>query len=270
PGQEVWFAGRKLRVVATLSQTGIGYMDRVAFMPIEGARRLLNELKNSYSGKVNKRPTANRQSAMDFGHLISGSATDSPLPKDLSPDGVSMVFIKVSDGTLSKALASSIASKVDGIAVILLNKNAAMVKSAISQAMRPLLIPTVALVLMATMVVGVVFSMMVRERTRELGLLRAMGARRRDVFMAVALESLLVSIAGSFTGVVAGGSLLLVFKNNVMDALEVASLWPGPAEVIAVSMGAMLVSIIVGVSGALYPAYRACLMEPSKALGDCT
>ena len=96
------------------------------------------------------------------------------------------------------------------------------------------------------------------ERTREIGIRKAVGAKRRDILIQFLAEALVLSLAGGFAGILVGyggaqvvtpllgGSRALVTPQSVVMALGV--------------------SIAVGLFFGLYPAYRAAQLRPIEAL----
>ncbi|MDX6345535.1 MAG: putative transport system permease protein [Streptomyces sp.] len=111
------------------------------------------------------------------------------------------------------------------------------------------------------------FSMLIAQRTRELGLLRALGAERRQVRRSVLLEALLLGLAGSTLGLAAGVGLAVglirlmgVFGMNI-SAAEMVFRWPTPAAAYAVG-------VLVTLVAAYLPARRAARVSPMAALSD--
>ena len=116
----------------------------------------------------------------------------------------------------------------------------------------------------------------VTERTREIGIRRALGAKRRDIVTQFLSETVVLSASGGLLGVVCGffcGPAVAGVR-HLFDAFfpaVVASLPPNIRELeprIAMwSVGAaFLISVGVGVAFGIYPARRAAMMDPIEAL----
>ena len=99
--------------------------------------------------------------------------------------------------------------------------------------------------------------MVVSERTREIGLRKALGARRRDIIWQILTESVTLSTFGGLVGI--GLGFLL--------ALAISSVTPLPAAVqfwsVALGIG---ITAAVGLFFGLYPAMRAAALDPIEAL----
>jgi putative ABC transport system permease protein len=97
----------------------------------------------------------------------------------------------------------------------------------------------------------------VMERTREIGVRKALGARRRDILTQVIVESATLSTAGAMLGVLAGGGL----------ATFVAAVSPLPAAIDPkwVTLGVAL-GMTVGIVAGVYPASQASKLDPVDAL----
>jgi putative ABC transport system permease protein len=99
--------------------------------------------------------------------------------------------------------------------------------------------------------------MVVSERTREIGLRKALGARRRDIVWQILTESVTLSIFGGLVGIGLGFGLAVV----------VSKFTPLPASVQlwSVMMG-IGITALVGLFFGLYPAMRAAKLDPIEAL----
>lgn len=97
----------------------------------------------------------------------------------------------------------------------------------------------------------------VTERTREIGIRKAIGAKRRDIFLQFLIESVLVTMAGAFLGVLLG--TLLAW--GIMSYLKMEAIIAYGAAT-AACLGALMVGTFFGV----YPAMRAARLSPVDAL----
>jgi putative ABC transport system permease protein len=97
----------------------------------------------------------------------------------------------------------------------------------------------------------------VTERTREIGVRLAVGARGRDVLRQFLLEALILSLAGGVLGIVAG----------LGGAFTIADLFQWPTRVSSAAIGvAVAFSAAIGVFFGYYPAQRAAALDPIEAL----
>lgn len=110
------------------------------------------------------------------------------------------------------------------------------------------------------------FAMSVRERLRELALLRALGASPGQVFTSVLVQALVVGLVGGGFGVLAGAGLVRVIRWGLaLAGMEFSGRVPlgAPQVVAAVALGA-----VVSVLAAVLPARRAAAIPPVQAMRD--
>ncbi len=97
----------------------------------------------------------------------------------------------------------------------------------------------------------------VTERTREIGIRMAIGARARDIRMQFLLEALMLSLAGGFVGIVLGFA--------ASQGVTVFLKWPTSVSSSAIALAAGF-SALVGIFFGFYPAWKASLLHPIDAL----
>lgn len=103
--------------------------------------------------------------------------------------------------------------------------------------------------------------MSVLERTREIGVLRALGWRRRQVVGMTLREALVLGLIGGITGILLG----LGFAWAIMQIPAIKGMME-PSYTLDLFLLALVVGLMTGVLGGLYPAWRATRMQPVEAL----
>jgi putative ABC transport system permease protein len=97
----------------------------------------------------------------------------------------------------------------------------------------------------------------VSERTREIGIRRALGARKRDIIVQFLSETLLLTLTGGILGIILGSLIpfLVTYFGRMPTVITASSL--------VLAFG---ISALVGIAFGLYPAYRAANMDPIESL----
>ena len=107
--------------------------------------------------------------------------------------------------------------------------------------------------------VGILAIMLIsiKERTREIGLRRAVGARRKDIVLQFLMEALVLSVVGGLIGVVFGiaGSLIAGWTTELPTSVS------GLSVIVA-----FLFSAAIGLFFGIYPATKAAELDPIHAL----
>jgi putative ABC transport system permease protein len=97
----------------------------------------------------------------------------------------------------------------------------------------------------------------VTERTREIGIRKAIGAKRRDIFLQFVFESVLITISGAFIGITIG----TLASWGIMSYLKLEAVIAWGAAYLA-----CFVAFLVGTFFGVYPAMRASSLDPVEAL----
>jgi putative ABC transport system permease protein len=143
------------------------------------------------------------------------------------------------------------------------------VQTAVRQALTAILSGSVVVsfaALLATVVlVGLVYSAILTERRRDLGLLLSVGIRPRELLIFVLVESAATTALGGVCGALLGSGGLLVWQRSVGFALETSSVplvLPGVSVQVAAGAACAAICAAMGLAGASLPAWRASVSEP--------
>jgi hypothetical protein len=271
------YSKKELNVVASLEPTGIGYFDNAAFIPIKSAKELLvKDIKKRMREKRSKIIRKKKRrivTDLSFGHLFASesenneeeSIFETESDYHIDTERVSVIFVKARDDVPIMELSSMIEKKIGDVSVINVKESIVTVRRQISSVMNSFLLPMLILLIMGVIIISVVFALSMGEKQRDIGVMRAMGAKKIDVFRIIINESLILSTIGGIFGILLGASLVILFKNRIM-ALLGFQIWPSPPAIIAVLAITTALSIAVGVVSGLYPAIRASRMEPYHAI----
>src|SRR5690606_30972574 len=185
------------------------------------------------------------------------------------PDRVSAIGVVAEDGLSQADLVGNIeralddAGQAEGIEVLtgeeITEETQSDIKESLGFLTTFLLVFAFIAVFVGVFVIYNSFAIIVAQRTRELALLRAIGARRRQVRRAVVVEALLIGLVGAVVGFL-GGLGLATFLGAFFD------LPPGSLAVLLTSVAtALITGVVVTVSSAAVPAWRASLVPPFAA-----
>jgi putative ABC transport system permease protein len=181
---------------------------------------------------------------------------------------INTIYAKVKDG-------SSMKRAEEDISVILrerhhirdnkdndftiLNQTAILAAQQESSRTFTLLIGSIAALSLLVGGIGVLAVMLIaiRERIKEIGIRRAVGAKRRDILIQFLSEALLLSIGGGMIGIVLG------IVASILTAIFAKLPLIIPMDAVGVSF---LATFIIGVFFGVYPARKASLLDPIKAL----
>jgi putative ABC transport system permease protein len=243
-GQTLSVCRRPMEIHGRLTRTGVGPVDDSYFITFAG----LDFLAALCSQDA---------------ELKQGDHAAMCLP-DYAPGKVSAVLLQLAPNARAEQVKFAI-SQIAGVKVV--EGNALLTSS--RQALRSLLAGVAVFAsagaLAVLILVSLLFSAIVQERTRELGLLRAMGARPNHVVAMVLAEAAMITGLGGLVGLVLGFGLLAAFARSLgfyFESLGVPFGWPPVETLAALSAAVLAASAALGVAGALYPAWRVRQVEP--------
>ena len=180
---------------------------------------------------------------------------------------VSAFLVKVDPlAVRPKEIGTDIKRVVPGMAVISTAEIVTRLERQLYGTVKGLIYSGLIVWVMSILVVGAIFSVIVNERKREIGLLRAMGFRRSSVFKLIMYEATLVTGLGGFLGLLGGIGLIFYLGHFFQKTMKMPYLWPDNEFLAALIFICLVAGLVSGVFGALYPAARSSRMEPLEAI----
>ena len=194
-------------------------------------------------------------------------------------DGATEIVVFATSSDVADALAQDLAVEVrdlvpGGAEVISWSDQGPLV--ALMTTMKPMMaIIFVLLLLMASLIIVNTMLMTVMERTREFGMLAALGMRQLDIAQLILLEGLAIGIVGALAGGAVGSAVTIWVQNVGIDITAamgdtefpmkgvIYPHWTLPYSLIAAGVGS-----ITAVISSIYPAWRAVRKTPAAAMHD--
>lgn len=236
-GGKMTFYGKPLTVVGQLSDTGLEYIDHGVFMTMQTAK-----------------------------DMIQVSKTKAFEPLMIDENSISTVLVQLEPNISPDRAAVFVEYEVKGVKAVASQEVIRSVKKQLFVLLRMIMGIGISLWLITLVMITVVFSMIVNERQREIGILRALGAKKKEIFSLITAEAVIISIIGGLIGIAAGGGLLLMLKNQIMTAFRLPYLWPDSQFVIFALAITLFLSVITGMTAVFYPALRCSKKEPYEAI----
>ena len=174
------------------------------------------------------------------------------------------LFLDVADGADTGSVRAAIEAAIDPYPVVTLKDTdefAGEQKGEVDQILMLINALLVLSVLIAVLGIVNTLAMSVLERTREIGLLRAVGMTRGQLRRTVRLESVLISAYGSALGLALGAVLGISLTRALSDQGITDLVVPGGRLVLFLALGAL-----IGVLAAVWPARRAARMQVLDAI----
>jgi putative ABC transport system permease protein len=122
--------------------------------------------------------------------------------------------------------------------------------------------------LLSMALIAVVFSLVVNERRRHIGVMRALGARRTTVLRSLLLEAILLALAGGATGIAVATLAIYLFRTLIVGLMGTPFLIPAPLGLAALALGALALSLSGVVVAALVPALRISFQDPAISMRE--
>ena len=114
--------------------------------------------------------------------------------------------------------------------------------------------------------IGLVFSIAVNERRREIGVLRALGSTRSFVLRSILAEGFILALGGGAVGVILTALAVWLFRDEIVQSAGLPLLTPSPFALLALGLGGLALALASVTLAALSPALRISRQDPAVAM----
>jgi len=236
-GSELLIFGRPHTVYGRLGKTGVGTHERGVFMTFDTLEAL--------AGSV---------------HAHGGGP-----PAVLQKGKVSGFLVELAPGATPLQARFAILSTLTGVKVVTGDSTMSGIRQGLAALLNGILALMVLMFASTALMVSVLFSAIVTERRGELGLLKAIGARRGQIVGMMVIEAVIATGAGGVLGVALGVLVMRLYERSLVYYLEnigVPFVWLDGPRMVIVAVAAVVMASIIGALGSLYPAWRASRRDP--------
>lgn len=220
-GENVTYYGVDFTVAGILDKSGMGY-DHSVFVNFDGAGRIINS-----------------ENARNFLSVQN-------------EEFISMVNIKVKDGYDIEEVSNAIEAKYQEIAAYTANKMLGSIEKNVSGFAIYSKVISVILVILSTIAVMSIFSITINERNRECGIFILFGTSKKQLIEIIMIEAVIVTIIGTFAGILISGSGLIAFNNIIAAKLKMPYLTVNFAEAVIIVLKCILITFGMGIVSTIY------------------
>jgi putative ABC transport system permease protein len=256
PGSAVMICGKPMRIYGRLERTGVGPFDESWFVSFDGLRDIAAFCRANRATV----PAGGKSVGGENGHHVDGQ----PCLADTRLDRVSAFLLQLAPGAKIDEVRFALGQR-PGVRIVEGNTVLTTSRQALSTLLVGIAVFTVFQLTALLIVESLLFSAMVQERWREVGLLRAMGAKPRQIMTVILGEAAIITGLGGLTGLIFGAALLLGFARSLgfyFGLLGIPFSWPPFVILETSAIVAVAFSAILGLVGAFVPAWRVRAMAP--------
>lgn len=198
------------------------------------------------------------------------SKSDPHLNSGLLKQGSSAILVRLKFGSTPEQVRFAIA-RLPGLKVITGTKVVTVTRQSTTALLGGLVGFTVVMLAGSMILVSLLFSAIIEERRREIGLLTAIGCHRSKIVSILVCEAAFATGAGGLVGIAIGSGLLLVFQHSLvyyLETLHISFAWPSAEAIAITALICASLSALVGLIGAAGPAWRASGEEPYSLIQE--
>jgi putative ABC transport system permease protein len=233
PEGRLRFYGKEFLIIGKLAPTGMKFIDNSIFIPMDGARKMIAE-----------------------------SSEKALRTLTIGKDEVSAVFLKLSPSANPDEVAVRLEYKNPGIKVILAGDVIKAAKRSLLLPMRSVIFVTSIEWIASLFMIGVLYMLSIGERKREIGVMRALGAKRKDIMKIFLYEITGICLSAGLTGSALGLLFVSNFEGMIKMSLKMPFLMPSTQEMMIVGSASVGFSLLTGLLAAIAPALKESGRQP--------
>lgn len=235
-----------------------------------GSEMLLYGVRHTVYGKLEKTAVGTHErgvfmSFKTFDALRELMQKNSASKADLEPNRLSGVLLELEPGATAKQVQFAILANFPGVKTIASESTLTSIRQGLSTLLQGVLTLMVIMFLSTASMVCVLFSAIITERRRELGLLMAIGARPWQVVGILLTEATIATASGGLLGCMLGIVLLRSYQHSLVYYLAnmgVPFVWLSWQAISLVALACVILASLIGALGAFIPAWRTSRREP--------
>ncbi len=236
--QKIQIYGYPIRLIRTLEETGTD-ADQSLFITFDTAQAIVDEVQ--------------RQPKPAF---------------EMAPESISTAMVKVRLGSDPHEVAVRILEQVPSVLPIESTGFFQTQRAQIVGLLRTVLILAGLTWCLATLFMGLVFSLAANERSREIATLRALGATKPVILKTLLLEGITLAVTGGVTGISLAVLIARLFGEQIAEATGIQIALPGPLALAGWAAAGLVLAIASVTLAAWLPASRLSQQEPALAMRE--
>jgi putative ABC transport system permease protein len=240
-GETIFFYNVALTVWGRLERTGIGIYDNAIFFHINKA------------------------------YEMSDKSQTSSVPLKPLRGKVSAILVQLEPGAKIPFVTFSIFKLDPNVKIVTTGSIITEARQILIGVMYGILAIVIALIISNVLNIYTVFSAIVNERVKEIGILRAIGASKLSIFKLILYESIITCLIGGILGIIMGLILLRIFQRSWIFYLKLVNVpfnLPPLWLILLIINIVIIVTFIMSLVGAYLPAKRASEISPYDAIRE--
>jgi putative ABC transport system permease protein len=227
------FYGQEFLVVGKLEPTGMRFIDSGVFIPMAGIRSMVSE-----SGKK----ALTRLS--------------------IKPNDISSLLIKLKDGANPEQFAMRYENEHPDQSVLVMSGVLGSAKKHLIAPLKGMVILTVLQWVVSLILIGLIYKLTIDERRYEIGVMKALGAGKAEIWRILLMESFLLSGVGGLSGIMAGVAVVKTFSGILAITYDAPLILPALPTLFLSAAAVLAASLCSGTAASIFAIAKWADVEP--------